>query len=452
MDKNFIHLHVHTYYSFLDGYSSPSDLAKEAKRHGMESIAITDHNHLGGTIEFQKACRKEKIKPILGLESYYTEDTSIITLDDKERKKLAQEAAIKDGVEIPKKVPKKEINKIIKPYEYDTKQYHILFLAMNQKGWTNLIKLQSEASAKGTFNGRYICDNKMIEQYSEGLIMTTACIGNPLSKFILNNQEKHAEELLLKWKDIFHDRLYLEIQPLNIEKQWRMNEFLIRMHKKHGIKIISTNDVHYAKKEDHDDHDTLLCIGIGKKKEDAGRMRYSNDFWLKSYEEMIECYEEQSGNIDIDSEEYMDIIKESLKETINIKARIEEIQIEADNYQLPDLTFHRTLDTEGFLTLECYQSLYKYKEKKPGIHLKTYEKRLRHELKIINRKGFASYILVVQDYIKNSGCPTGPGRGSGGGSLVLFLLGITKVIDPIEHGLLFSRFMTMDRTALPDCA
>ena len=456
-DTPFVHLHAHSHYSFLDGFSSPGALAERAKELGMPAMAVTDHNHLGATIDFQKACIKQGIKPILGLESYYTEDRKTLALDINDRKALATEAATKAGVDLSGKLKKKEINKRIEPFMYDTKQYHILFLAINQTGWQNLVKLQSEAALDCTFNGRFLCDDELIEKHQEGLIMTTACISNPLSKY-LNPESNdynpaYAEEKILKWKRIFGDRFYLEIQPLNIDIQWGMNRFLLEMHSKHDIPIISTNDVHYARETDHDDHDTLLCIGTGKMKSETERMQYSNDFWIKTLDEMIASYEEQIPHLSDDEAErtrYREAIQKSLEEPYALSQRIESIQIEADEYQLPDIKFHHRMTTESYLQFEAFKALYKYKARKPAIDIRTYEKRLKEELDIINNKGFASYMLVVQDYIKNSGCPTGPGRGSGGGSLLLFLLGITKIIDPIEHKLLFSRFMTPDRTALPD--
>lgn len=450
-DNNFTHLHVHTWYSFLDGFASPKELAERAKELGMSALAMTDHNHIGGAIEFQKACVDAGITPILGWEGYWTKDASVLAMPINDRYALAKEAAEQNGVEIPAKITKKALKELLSDYMYPTKQNHILFLAKNQTGWHNLIKLQSESAMKCTFNGRFLCDDELLEKYSEGLVMTTACIGNSLLKLLEENNHEAAESQILKWHAIFKDNLYLEIQPLNIPEQHLMNLFLINMSQKHNIKLVATNDVHYALHEDHDDHDTLLCIGTGKKKTETERLAYSNDFWLKSYDEMISSFQDQFVSMDNPPENYMTLVYEALENTNEIVAEIESVKIGADTPQMPEIKIDSKLSTADYLTKQCYQALYAYKKKRPEINLKLYEKRLHDELHVINTKGFDSYMLIVQDYIKNSGCPTGPGRGSGAGSLVLFLLGITKIIDPIEHGLLFSRFLTMDRSEIPDC-
>mgnify|MGYP003224722193 FL=1 len=283
--KDYVHLHVHTSYSFLDGECKPNKLIARAKELGMNAIAITDHNHLGGTLEFQKECLANDIKPILGLEAYYTEDMNMLAKPAEERNQIAADAALKaDAITLAEynvimkkeknsKIKVSDVRDKIKPYNYDTKQYHIIFIAMNQQGWRNLIKLQSEAAVRCTFNGRFLCDNELIRKYSEGIICTTACIANRIARYVNKNQLDKAEDLLTIWHDIFQDRFYLEIQPLAIPDQMRVNDFYIRMGKKYNIPLISTNDVHYIYKEDHDDHDTLMCIGTGTKKTDTNRMK-----------------------------------------------------------------------------------------------------------------------------------------------------------------------------------
>lgn len=461
--KNFVHLHLHNYYSFLDGFGSPEEHVARAKELGMKAIASTNHNHLGGVIEFQNACRKHGLKPILGLEGYYTWDTGILALPLEERDKLAIEKAQKAGVQIDKKMKKSELNKLIEPFRYDTEQYHILFLAINQTGWKNLVRLQSEASEKCTFNGRFLCDIEMLRKYNEGLIMTTACIGGIVPELFIQGRDEEAENILNEWHDIFGDRFFVEIQPLDIEKQWIANVKLIKWAKEHGVKIVATNDVHYVRKEDHDDHDTLLCIGIGRFKDEEDRMRYSNDFWLKSYEEMIESFQNQADSMEandfpgkeyFDRDEYLNVCYEALDNT-NIVADMidDDIKLGSSVPLFPKIDIPYGFTPEQYLEMKCWKKLYEYKQKKPEIDLKKYERRLATELQIINSKGFAPYMLIVEEYIdwaNKNGCPTGPGRGSAAGSLVLFLLGITKIIDPIEYDLLFFRFLTRDRTSPPD--
>lgn len=478
-DVNFTHLHLHTSYSFLDGYNDAKRAAKRAKELGMKSMAITDHNHVGGVIDFQQACKKEGIKPILGCEMYWTWDTNILSKPKDERDEWAIAKAKASGFDIdsaihkienpisektgkplkPKKISKSDLNTLIEPYEYDTKQYHIILLAINQTGWKNLVKLQSEASEKCTFNGRYCCDDEMLARHSEGLIMSTACLGNSVPNLINQGFHKEAEEQIDKWHAIFGDRFYIEIQPLNIPEQ-RMANFIMLQHAANkGIKTIATTDAHYTLKEDHDDHDTLLCIGIGKNKADQDRMHYSNDYWIKSYDEMIETFTAQSESMAemfedlFDADTYMETVRTSLANTNAIADMVEDIKLGSDVNLFPKIEIPFGMTPEGYLTMTCFQNLYKYKNANPEIDTRLYEKRLNDELKVINTKGFAPYILVVQDYIKwanENGCPTGPGRGSGAGSLVLFLLGITKIIDPIKYNLLFFRFLTIDRSAPPD--
>ena len=468
--KNFTHLHVHTSYSFLDGACKPEELVVRAKELGMTSIAITDHNHIGGTYEFQKICRGAGIKPLLGLEAYYTDDTSKLSLPAEDRNKLAADEALKLQVisedeynvvtkktKSSAKIKVSDVKKKIKPYLYDTKQYHIIFIAMNQTGWKNLVQLQSKSAEVCTFNGRFLCDNKIIEEYSEGIICTTACIANRVARYINRGNEYMAEQLLLEWHRIFQDRFYLEVQPLPMKDQIRVNLFYLKMSKKYNIKMVATNDVHYISKEDHDDHDTLLCIGTGVKKTTKDRMRYDNEFWLRSYDEMIEAFKNQAEMFEaILPKDYMDRMIQALENTNEIAERVsDDIKIGASKPMIPQPKLEEGLTPEWHLEKKCWQALYSLAEKDEYVmeNLPIYEKRLQEELDVIIPKGFASYLLVVEESVKWANCngvPTGPGRGSAAGSLCLYLLKITKIIDPIKYHLLFSRFLTADRTALPD--
>lgn len=468
-NKNFTHLHLHTSYSVLDGACKLDVLIPRVKELGMTSVAITDHNHLGGTYQFQKICQDNGIKPILGLEAYYTKDTSILSLSSEERNKIAAdkaleakaitndeyEAIFKKGTS--KNIKKADVKEKIEPYAYDTKQYHIIFLAMNQVGWKNLIKLQSEAAEACTFNGRFLCDNNLIRKHNEGIICTTACIANRVARYVNQDKEETAESLLLEWIDIFKDRLYLEIQPLALKEQAKVNAFYIKMAAKYSLKLVATNDVHYVYKEDHDDHDTLLCIGTGKFKSDYNRMKYTNDFWLRSYEEMLEYFEEQSILFkDILPDNYMNIVEEALENTNRVANRISnDIKIGSDYDLIPQVKLGSGETPAGTLSRRCWKSLYDLALKDEYVknNLRVYERRLKEELDVIIPKGFASYLLVVDENIKwanENGVSTGPGRGSAAGSLCLYLLGITKIVDPIKNGLFFSRFLTKDRMSPPD--
>lgn len=476
---NFTHLHVHSAYSFLDGFNKAEDAAVRAKELGMKAMAITDHNHLGGVLVFQKEMKKQGIKPILGGELYWTWDMNVLSKPKDERNEWAMEQARKTGFDIDKaiydienpisektgkplkarKITKGELNELLEPYHYDSKQYHIILLAINQTGWRNLVKIQSEAAEKCTFNGRYCCDDTLLEKYSEGLIMTTACIGNSVPTLFNQGRHNEANEQLVKWQSIFGDRFFIEIQPLNIDLQRMANFNLVQYAIENNIKLVATNDVHYTHKEDHEDHDILVRLGTGKTVSSEDAIIYSNDFWIKSYDEMIESFEEQAISMKetfedmFDKDSYMEVVRQALINTNTIADMIEDIKLGSDINLFPEVIVPPGLTPESYLTMKCFQNLYKYKKSHPEINIHLYEKRLNDELKVINTKGFAPYILVVQDYIdwaNNNGCPTGPGRGSGAGSLVLFMMGITKIIDPIKYGLLFFRFLTMDRSAPPD--
>lgn len=452
--KNFVHIHDHTYFSLLDGMGSPEERVLKAKELGMKAIAITDHNHLGGVLEFEKACKKHGIKPIYGVELYWTWNSNEISLPKDDRDTLALERAIAAGVEIPAKAKKSDIKQLIDPFMYDTTGYHIILLAKNQAGWTNLVKLQSEAAEKGLFNGRYHCDNEMLKKYSEGLIVTTACIGSVFGRHFKDNKDEVSYKEMTKWVDIFDkEDIYIEIQGLEWETQGRVNEKLIEMAKTFDINIIATNDVHYTNKEDNDDHDTLLCIGTGKLKSDEDRMKYDHEFWLRSYDEMIEAFDRYNPET-MTKEEYMKVVINALENTNTLADKIDDnIQLGSSVPLFTKTDLPKGMTNEKYLTTQCWKALYKYLKKNPSFDRLEYEARLNWELHVINSKGYAPYMLTVEEFISwanANGCPTGPGRGSAAGSLVLFLMGITKIIDPIQNGLLFSRFLTMDRTALPD--
>ena len=446
-----VHLHVHTQYSFLDGGNKIKDYIKRCKELGMTSAAITDHNHVGGWYEFMNVCEEEGVKPILGCEMYQTWDTDILSSSPDERRQYAVDLAKENGVEIPdkingKKATKKQLDEILEPYLYDTKQYHLVVLAKNQKGVENLIKLQSEAANKCTFNGRYCCDFDMLEKYKEGLIVLSACIGGMIPNLIKKNKVEKAYEMATRYKEIFGEDFYLEIQPLYIEEQELVNLELVKMGKELNIKIVATNDVHYTLKEDNEDHDTLLCVGTGKLKEDETRMRYAHEFWVRSREEMVEAFKRHS-NLSID------VVTEALDNTMLISEQVEPVKLGSDNPLFPKVHVPKGMTPEKYLTMKSYRGLYKYRKEHPEIDVIKYEKRLYEELNVINSKGFAPYMLKIIEnieYCEANDIPVGPGRGSASGALTLFVNGGTKVVDPIKYDLLFFRFLTKDRVDPPD--
>lgn len=449
--KEFVHLHVHTYYSFLDGMGSPEEKVLKAKAMNMKAIAITDHNHLGGVPDFQKACKKHGIKPLLGVELYYTHDMSKISASKEERDEMALKAAIEDGVEIPPKATKKAIKELCKPYAYDTQGYHIILIAKNQTGWKNLVRIQSEAAEKGLFNGRYHADNELLSKYSEGIIVTSACIGSMPCSYLRKGMYKEAKAVIQSWVSIFgKENTFLEIQGLDWEEQYKVNLQLIEISKELDIKVIATCDSHYTEKEDNEDHDTLLCIGTGNYKSEENRMKYDHEYWLKSYNEMYHSF----ARLGKDDKEYMEEVEQALANTNIIPSMVEDIKLGSDVPLFSNIELPEGKTPESVFANKCWLNLYAYLKKAKLKHKRReYEERLAWELYVINTKGYAPYMLAVEEYVNwanENGCPTGPGRGSAAGSLALFVTGITRVIDPIKYNLLFSRFLTMDRTALPD--
>lgn len=449
--NNIVHLHAHNWFSYLDGYGSPESHVKRAKELGMTALATTNHNHLGGCLDFQRSCKEHGIKPLLGVELYYTKDTSILSLPANCRHELALRAAEKDGVIIEKKDTNKVIKEKIGKYEYDTKQFHILFIAKNQTGWNNLVKLQSEAAKVCTYNGRFICDDAMIDKYKEGLIMTTACLGSIVNNFIMKGEIEEAYAVLDKWHKMFGENFYIEIQPLCNEEQLVCNMHLIEYATNNNVKLVATNDVHYANESDIDNHDTLLCIGIGKIKDDPDRMRYDEEFWIRTREEMRLAFARQFED---SFNEYKDIIESALDNTNEVADKVEDdIVIGSKTPILPKVKIPGKFTPEQYLTVESYKNLFKYLKDHSECKPAEYLARLDLELNVINSKGYADYMLIMKNlmqWCESQDIPTGPGRGSAAGSLCLFVNRITKCVDPIKYGLLFSRFLTMDRKDLPD--
>lgn len=494
--ENLAHLHVHTTYSMLDGACKIPDLVARAKELQMTALAITDHNHLGGSIVFQNECRKQGIKPLLGYEGYFTYNVDIASLPVEDRNRMAlfnalqageTLAGFEEGINVielqsfeetkelfsDKEVSKlkKDNKEILEKYAYDMHQYHILYIAQNQTGWNNLVKLQSESADRCTYNGRFLADLSMVAKYSEGVICTTACIGSLTSKLIQNGQEERSFFLAKKLHEIFGDRFYFEIQPLAIPQQAVTNLKYMEWSKELGIKSIATSDVHYVNKGDWDDHDTYLCISTKKYKDQTDRMKYSNDFWLRSADEMVQAFDDQIMTTIADGtrpQEFLDQYKsyciEAIKETNNVAASVsDDITIGSKTPLYPHIEIPAGMTADDVLRIKAYLGLHKYKEKREQlgdpINIDEYEDRLFDELEVITAKQYSNYFLMVEEYViwGNStnpetglpNCVVGPGRGSADGSLVLFCIEVS-LIDPILHNLMFSRFLNMDRMACPD--
>ena len=502
MDKNFTHLHVHSSYSLLDGYSSPTKLVARAKELGMTAMALTDHNHLLGIPQFKSACEDAGIKPILGYEAYYTPDMSILSKSAEDRLEWAKEQARKLGpengfdfdtayldLEQPmgkkgqrlkkRKVAAKDLHNILKDYEYNTKSYHLILIAKNQTGWKNLVKIQSESAKYCTYNGRYHCDLNLLRKYHEGIICSTACVGSYFAQMIINGNYGKAIATIKDFHELFGDDFYLEIQPLNITKQHLTNFFLMKYAKEYNIKIIATNDIHYAMQSDHADHAVLVNMGMGRtinytpknassEDEDTdvydskNNMVYSNDYWVRSYDEMIHYftiqYETMCSNDMFSIDEnimnhYMDIVKEALENTNYIADQIEDIKLGSSVPLFPETKIPEGYTKTSYFEYLCLSGLFEYKKNHPDIDINKYFKRLYKEIRVIKKKGFVPYFLCVYNYVnycKRNKIAVGPGRGSAAGSLCLYMLKITSNIDPMEYNLSFERFLTEDRSSPPD--
>ena len=397
-ESKFVHLHVHSHYSLLDGLGKIPDLVNRTKEQGSPALALTDHGVMYGAIEFYNECLKADIKPIIGVEAYVAPNK----LTDKGRGN-------------------------------DTRPFHLTLLAKNYQGYLNLIKLTSIAHLEGYYYKPRI-DFDTLSRYKEGLIAATGCLAGEIPRLILNKSTDKLEETINNYSNLFgKDHYYLELQNHpSIPEQQVVNQTLRELALKKKIPLVITNDVHYVNSEDHDVHDLLVCIQTGKLVSDNDRMRYTGDFSLKDTKAMIEGFPD---------------IPEGIENTLKI-ADMVDIKIPQGEYLLPKFPLPEDETEESYLRELCIVGLKKrYKEITPEINT-----RLEYELGVILKMGFPGYFLMVADmvnYAKDKGIFVGPGRGSGAGSIIAYVLGITD-IDPIRYGLLFERFLNPDRISMPD--
>ncbi len=398
MSDKFTHLHVHSHYSLLDGLAKIDDLINKAKELNMDSLALTDHGVLYGAIEFYQKAKKAGIKPIIGCELY-----------------IAPEG------------------RRFKRPNIDKKRWHITVLAKNKKGYQNLIELVTKAHLEG-FYYRPRVDKQLLKEKSEGLIAMSACLHGEISQLILDGNIKKAEQIAFKYQDIFGEgNFYLELMPHdNLEEQKTVNKALKNISQKTGIPLVATSDVHYTNKNDKEAQEILMCIQTNNTIEDENRMTLDDDFSLKSPEEI---------------KEYFKDVPEAVANT-QVIANQCNLEIELGKTELPYFSLPKGETVDKYLKNLCQQGL-KKRYKKSTSEIKE---RLDYELEIIEKTGFASYFLIVYDFVdwaKNQNIVVGPGRGSAGGSLVAYLLGITNV-DPLKYGLLFERFLNPERISMPD--
>ena len=394
-NKNFTHLHVHTEYSLLDGAARIKELVKRTKELGMKSIAITDHGVMYGVVEFYKQAKNEGIKPILGFEAYISERT----MYDKDPQK-------------------------------DKGQYHLVLLAENNEGLKNIMKICSAGFVDGFYYKPRV-DYELLRKHSKGIIALSACIAGEVQNLILNNDYEKAKEKALLYENIFgKNNFFLEMQDHNMNEQKIINKGLLTLSKELDIPLVATNDVHYINKEDARFHDVLLCVQM-QKTIDEERMRFpSDEFYLKSYEEMSELFP-----------------TEAIENTLKISNRCN-VELDFNTVHLPEFNVPKDYSKSSYFRELCQTGL----SERYDIITKEIQDRLDYEISIIEQMGYIDYFLIVWDFIKyakDNKIMVGPGRGSGAGSIVAYSLKITGV-DPIKYNLFFERFLNPERISMPD--
>jgi DNA polymerase-3 subunit alpha len=398
---DFVHLHIHTQYSLLDGAIKLDDLVAVAEEFKLPALAITDHGNMFGVIEFYKKCMTGGIKPIIGCEMYVA---------PQDRRKKEPIKGLPDA------------------------GYHLILLVKNHTGYKNLMKLSTIGYLEGFYHKPRI-DKEVLKQHSEGLLGMSSCLHGEIPSLLLNGNYDKARKVTEEYKEILGDgNFFFEIQNHQIDEEKKVIPLLAKLAEEIKVGLVATNDCHYLKKEHAPAHDALLCIQTGKKVTDADRMKFANDeMYFKSPEEMKKLFADYPS---------------ALENTLRIAEQCN-LDLEFGKTHLPEFP-----PPPGFDDLDSYLDFLaqkglgqRYSKVTPGL-----EERLEYELKVIKQMGFAGYFLIVKDFIdyaKNKGIRVGPGRGSVGGSLVSYCLGITN-IDPIKYGLLFERFLNPERISLPD--
>jgi DNA polymerase III subunit alpha len=398
---SFAHLHSHTSYSLLDGAGKISKMIAEAKRLGMESLAITDHGNMYGALEFYSQAKKQGIKPLIGMEAYVAPQSRTLH----------------------------------KAVEGESYSYHLVLLAKNELGFKNLIKLSSASFLEG-FYYRPRIDKEILKQYSEGLIALSACMKGEIPFNLRRDRKKKAIETTEYLLELFGDDFYLEVQDHGIPEEHVVYPMVYDLAKEMGIPVVATNDVHYLHKKDNQAHDILLCLQTGKDRDDPNRMRYNTqELYLKSPEEMYALFKERP-----------DVVERTLEVANKIDLTIDFDQMYLPEFPIPES--EGKIEADDYLEKLARQGL----EKKFDKVNPEAEKRLEYELEVIKNMKYAGYFLIVQDFIdaaRQKDIPVGLGRGSAAGSLVAYALGITGV-DPLKYDLLFERFLNPDRISMPD--
>ena len=395
---SFVHLHVHTEYSLLDGACRISGMMDRVKELGQSAIAITDHGVMYGCIDFYKAAKAAGVKPIIGCEVYVA------------RRSMADRV-----------------------HGIDNDPYHLVLLCKDRKGYENLCLMVSEAFMNG-FYGKPRVDLELLEKYHEGLICLSACLAGAVPQYLMREDYEGAKAYALKLAEIFGpEHFYLELQDHGIEEQIPVNQGVLRLARETGLPLVVTNDAHYLRKEDARMQDVLMCIQMGKTVDDENRMKFqTEEFYLKSEEELRQLFPNA---------------EEAFENTQKIADRCN-LEFEFNNYHLPSFPVPEGYTNEKYFRKLCYEGFEERYQDPPAEYLE----RLEYEIGVISRMGYVNYYLIVWDFIryaKESGIPVGPGRGSGAASIVAYCMHITEV-DPMKYALIFERFLNPERVSMPD--
>ena len=395
---SFVHLHLHTEYSLLDGAVRMKELMKKAADFGMPAVAMTDHGNLFGAIEFYQEAEKAGIKPIIGCEAYMAP------------------GSIKD-----------------RPNNQRDAAYHFTLLAKDEVGYRNLVKLISTAHLDG-FHYKPRIDKELLASHSAGLIGMSACLKGEINMAIQSDNLTKARQSAGEFRDIFGaENFFLELHDHGIEAQAKCNRVLPQIAKEFGFGLVAANDVHFLERSHHDAHDVMICIGTGKMVHDERRMRYTPELYFKSADEMRALFREHPS---------------AITNTLEIAERCN-LKLEFNKSKYPEYPVPDGKTREAYLRELCYKGLHE----RYGDRIESeLIQRLDYELDVLEKTGFVSYFLIVWDFIhfaKQRGIPVGPGRGSAAGSMVAYVLGITD-IDPLQFNLLFERFLNPDRISPPD--
>jgi DNA polymerase-3 subunit alpha len=396
---SFVHLHCHSEYSLLDGANRVDDLIRRAQELEQPALAITDHGNLHAAWDFQEKAKQARIKPIIGMEAY------VAPGDRRQRGRAASGA---------------------KPY------YHLVLLARDAVGYRNLVRLSSLAFTEGFYTKPRV-DRELLAKYHEGIIVSSACMAGEIATHLMADDFAKARETAAWYAEVFKDRYYLEVQAHASDGQAALNERVFKLAADVGLPVVATNDAHFLNRDDHDAHDVLLCIGLGKDRADQDRMRYDNGLYFKSAPEIAASFPGNSA-----------VLENTLRIADQVSVPFEK------KYHLPSFPLPAGVSGENELltTLAEQGAKERYGDPLPA-HVKE---RLDYELSVITKTGYAGYFLIVSDFIRaarDRGIPVGPGRGSAAGSLVAYALQITNV-DPLTFDLLFERFLNPERVSMPD--